>query len=169
MKTIKKIGFMLVGTVLAVGAGLISKQSYGVANASADNWALIEDVSDIIDGKKYAITFKGNYLIPGAYPGISPLSGTFDNEAALWESTAWTFINVGENQWHITDGTNWIRNTYNGPGGLRTQTDEPTMYWTAAMNGASINLISSFDANRQISYYSLEGDWPHACRNQYRQ
>lgn len=88
MKTIKKIGFMLVGTVLAVGAGLISKQSYGVANASADNWALIEDVSDIIDGKKYAITFDGNYLIPGAYPGISPLSGIFDTATASWESTA---------------------------------------------------------------------------------
>ena len=159
MKMINKIGFLLAGTALAVSISIISQKTFGVANASPVKWQLIDDISDITNGKKYAITFDGHYLIPGAYPGISPLSGTFDNETALWESTAWTFINVGENQWHITDGTNWIRNTYNGPGGLRTQTDEPTMYWTAAMNGASINLISSFDGNRQISYYSLEDDW----------
>lgn len=159
MKMINKVGFLVVGATLAISIGMISQQSFGVAKAGAVSWELIENVSEITDGKKYAITFDGNYLIPGAYPGISPLSDTFDSFTALWESTAWTFINVGENQWHITDGTNWIKNTYNGPGGLRTQTDEPTMYWTAAMDGANINLISSYDGNRQISYFSQEDDW----------
>ena len=156
---------MFVAGGLALGIGLAVGSSAGEVEAGVNNWVLADSLDDLLDNAKYAITFEGDYLIPGSY-NVSPSNGEFSTATAV-EANAWTFKNVGVNQWRITDGTNWLKNEYNGPGGLRTQNSDPATYFTADLlevdgKGPRITLSSSYEGNRQITRAYSEGyydDW----------
>lgn len=145
-----------------MGIGFATNHSINEVKASENvSWMHIVDPSEIKDGERYAITYEGNILVPSAYTGSSPVNSNFNPEVTI-PSMGWIFKNVGQNEWRITDSENWLKNEYDGPGGLRTQATEPTTYWTAeAVEGqtARISLTSSYEGHRQIGYYDYTGDW----------
>ena len=164
MKLLKKLGLMVTTGALALGLGVLFASSSSNVEAGAANWVLATSLSDLQDGSKYAITYSGGYLIPGAYSGSNPSNGTFSTATAV-EADAWTFKNVGTNQWRINDGTNWLKIETNTTSGLRTQTTEPTTYFTAALDGTKITLTTSSTGSRQITRYTGGTDWRSYAAN----
>ena len=160
----KKIYGALVSVALTIGAAFVFTHDDPVkrheveVNAAAVNWVKVTSVSDFVNDGKYLLTIYDSYLKPGAY-SANPPHNKYDLNT-LTESAAWTFLDKGSGNWHITDGKNYLKITADNTKSLRTQTTAPTVYFTITEKGTDTFVLqTTATGNRAPGHQSTGTDW----------
>ncbi|MCK9234082.1 MAG: Ig-like domain-containing protein [Acholeplasmataceae bacterium] len=159
----KLIALFSILTIVLVGVGVSSKEVIRTkeTDAAVENWTKITGTSTsaFVGGNKYLLTYGNSYLVPGAYSGKNPSATTFAL-SSVQESAAWTFVDKGSGNWHIHDGTNYLKIETNNTSGLRTQTSAPSTYFTIASSGSDTwQFKTTSTGNRCPAYYAAGPDW----------
>ena|GEM_PF-4732882 len=147
---------------LGVSISLGMDNSRNIAHADAANWVQVTSIDDFVDGGQYLLTHAGStsYLVPGSYTSSNPASASL-NLATIAQNQAWTFDNVGTNQWQIFNGSNYLKIQTNTTSGLRTEAAVPSTHFTIATGTAenTFKFMTSSTGNRAIARYTGGSDW----------